>query len=287
MSELVVLAVVAVVVVYVVLALIVYFRQASYVYVPDSDVDLTPANANMAYEDVRLRTQDGHTIAGWFVPAFGPGEVAVEDGRIAGTTVLMCHGNGGNIAGRLDSILVFHKWRMNVFIFDYRGYGDSTGRPTEKGTYCDARTAWNYLTVAREIPSDRILVYGRSLGCAIAAWLAVEEVPSALVLESGFTSAPDMALRMFPYLPGHLIARFKYDTINRIGAIRCPILIAHSPNDATIPYEQGQRLFAAANKPKQFIELSGGHNDGGLDCDIAYQRALREFLECHLAHKGP
>lgn len=272
---------------YVVLMLTLFFRQGAHMYVPDRDVDLTPANIHVAYEDVRLKAGDGETIAGWFIPAYGPGEVEAAEGDIAGKTVLMCHGNGGDIGDRLGSIIVFHKWRMNIFIFDYRGYGDSTGRPTEQGTYTDAVTAWNYLTEARGIASDDILVYGRSMGAAIAAWLANKVSPPVLALESGFTSAPDIAAALFPVLPARLVCRFKYNTIDTIDNIRCPVLVAHSRNDEMIPFVHGKRIFDRANRPKEFVEITGGHNDGGVDTDTGYQHALKEFLIRHLGHAGP
>jgi len=287
MLEFIAVLAAAIAVFYVALSLPVFVRQSSYVYAPDRDVGMTPTRIDISYEDVRLQTEDGETIAGWFIPAYGSGEVVKSDGNIAGTTALMCHGNAGDIGDRLDSILVFHKWRMNVFIFDYRGYGDSTGTPSEQGTYQDAMTAWKYLTRTRSIPPDHILIYGRSMGTAIAAWLANEVSPPVLVLESGFTSAPDMAAHMFPFLPARLVCRFRYDTPDLINKIRCPVLVAHSPNDETVPFKHGKRIFDNANRPKEFIELVGGHNDGGLDADTKYQRALKEFLVKHLGHTGP
>jgi len=265
---------------YVAFGLLVYLRQAAYVYYPVRRVDLTPEDVNIAYDEVRFRSEDGETLAGWFVPAFG-GDPGGHDGRGA-ETVLFCHGNGGNLSDRLDTIVVFHHWRMNVFIFDYRGYGNSTGKPTEQGTYLDARAAWNYLTEARGIPPDRIALYGRSLGAAVASHLAVDVHPPALIMESTFTSAPDMAAVMFPWLPGRLVCRFRYDNLERIGQVRCPVLIAHGGGDRMIPYAQGRRLYEAANRPKTFVELKGDHNSGGLGVEPAYQREAKAFLMRHL-----
>ena len=204
---------------------------------------------------------------------------------LAGKTVLFCHGNGGNLSDRLDTIVVFHHWRMNVFIFDYRGYGNSTGQPTEEGTYLDARAAWDYLTGARGIPADRIALYGRSLGAAVASHLAVDVHPPVLIMESTFTSAAEMAAVMFPWLPGRLVCRFRYDNMARIGRVRCPVLIAHGKGDRMIPYAQGRRLYEAASRPKTFVELGGDHNSGGLGIEPAYQREAKAFLLRHLAGK--
>lgn len=277
----------AVAVFYVAFALLVFFRQSAYMYVPDRIVDATPALLHMAYEEVRLSTRDGETLAGWFVPAFDTEHIAPGEDHIAGRTVLICHGNAGDIADRLELIRVFHSWRMNVFVFDYRGYGNSTGRPNEQGTYIDATTAWDYLTQARGIPGDHILLYGRSMGSAIAAELATRDTPPVLVLESGFTSAPDMATELFPFLPGRWVCRFRYPTLAYLESIRCPVLIAHSPHDEIIPFKHGRQLFEAARKPKQFVELNGGHNYGGLEENTSYQRALKAFLVRHLGQTGP
>lgn len=276
---------VALVLFYMGLAMMIHFRQPTLLYVPDRAVDGTPADINMAYDDVRLRVGEGETIAGWFIPAYGPGEVAGDDGELAGRTVLMCHGNGGDIADRLESIRVFHAWRLNIFIFDYRGYGESSGRPEEHGTYEDARAAWDYLTQAKSIPPDHILLYGRSLGGAVAARLALEVHASCLILESTFTSVPDMAHFMFPMLPTRWLCSSRYDTAELLPRLRCPVLISHGQPDRTVPYAHGRRLYEIANRPKQFVELDGDH-DNGLDTDLPYQRQLQQFLLRHFAHLG-
>ena len=254
---------------YVGLSLLVYFRQARYVYYPDRQITVTPDYYHLPYEDILLTTEDGQTIAAWFVPAPDPDSA----------TMLFCHGNGGNISHRLDSIQTFLNMGFNVLIFDYRGYGNSSGKPSEKGTYLDAMAAWMHLTRDKEIRPERIIVFGRSLGGAVATKLATEVNPGALVIESTFTSAPDMAAKMFPFLPVRLVCRFKYDSLSRMKKIKCPILIAHSPEDEMIPAPHGQRLFEAANEPKLFVEMSGDHNTGGLDTNPEYQRTLKEFVQ--------
>lgn len=262
--------------VYIGLCLLVFFKQSGYVYYPDKLVGLTPEYFNMAYQDVSFKTQDGETIAAWFIPISG------GEGDKVGRTVLFCHGNAGDIGDRLDSIKTFHNLGLNVLIFDYRGYGDSSGKPTEKGTYLDVLAAWQYLTAERGILPNNIMIFGRSLGGSVAAWLAGEVSPGALAIESVFTSAPEMAAKMFPYLPIRLFCRFKYDSLARIAKVRCPVLIAHSRDDEMIPYEHGQRLFDAANEPKRFVEMGGGHNFGGLDADGDYQKVFEEFLDKYL-----
>jgi fermentation-respiration switch protein FrsA (DUF1100 family) len=252
--------------------LIIYFRQASYVYYPDKTVDSNPEDVNLAFETVNLKTADGETVAGWFVPA----------GREKNGTVLFCHGNAGDIGDRLGSIITFHAMDLNVMIFDYQGYGRSSGKPTEKGTYHDVRAAWDYLTKEKGFSAESIIVFGRSLGGAVAIDVAEEVNPGMLVVESTFTSAPDMASRMFPFLPSRLVCRFKYDSIDKISNVKCPILIAHSSDDDMIPYAHGKRLFEAANDPRLFVDMTGPHNAGGLDMDKEYQKKLKDFLSLHL-----
>ena len=234
---------------YVGLLLWMYFRQAHYIYFPSREVNITPTTFRLPYEDIRVTTSDGETIHGWFIPH-----------PQARGTVLFCHGNAGSIADRIDSILRFHDFGLNVCVFDYRGYGLSSGVPTEEGTYRDAETVWDWLTVKHSIPANRIVVLGESLGGAVAAWVAEQKRPGALILESTFTSLPDMAARMYPFLPVRVLCRFRYNTLSRVPRIACPVLVAHSPDDDMIPFAQGERLFRAAREPKVFLTLKGSHN---------------------------
>lgn len=263
--------------VYAGLCLLLLFRQSGYVYYPDREVGLTPSYFNIPYEDVALKTGDGETIAGWFIPVD-------RNTNEPAPTVLFCHGNGGDIGDWLDSVKTFYDMGLNALIFDYRGYGDSSGKPTEEGTYQDALAAWLYLTGRKGIPEKKIIVFGRSLGGSVATWLAEKVSPGALVIASTFTSAPDMAAKMFPFLPARLLCRFRYDSLSRIGNVRCPVLIAHSKDDEMIPYEHGRRLFEKANEPKQFVEMTGGHNSGGLDADPSYQEILKTFILNSVVH---
>ncbi|HLD63367.1 MAG TPA: alpha/beta hydrolase, partial [Candidatus Peribacteraceae bacterium] len=233
----------------------------------DREVAATPALAGLQYEDIHLKTVDGIGLHGWYIPAAQPRG-----------TVLFLHGNAGNISHRLDSIEMFHRLGYSTLIFDYRGYGNSGGKPTEQGTYRDAEAAWRYLTEQRHIPSCRIVLFGESLGGAVAAWLAAREKPAALVIASGFTSVPDLGQQLYPYLPVRWLARIRYDTREYLRAVTAPVLIAHSPEDDIIPFEHGRALFAAANPPKQFLELAGGHNDGFIFMRESWVRVLGDFL---------
>ncbi|HSM99287.1 MAG TPA: alpha/beta hydrolase [Gallionella sp.] len=251
------------------LALGVYIFQSRLVFYPETEreVTATPGLIGLPYEDIQLRTSDGIGLHGWYVPAPQPRG-----------TVLFLHGNAGNISHRLDSVRMFHRLGYSTLIFDYRGYGNSGGKPTEQGTYRDAEAAWRYLTEQRHIPSCRIVLFGESLGGAVAAWLAAREKPAALVIASGFTSVPDLGQQLYPYLPVRWLARIRYDTRGYLQSVTAPVLIAHSPQDDIIPYEHGRALYAAAHPPKRFLELSGGHNDGFIFMREAWVKALGDFL---------
>lgn len=251
------------------LALLLFLFQSRLVYYPETErrIAVTPDRIGLPFEDIHLTTSDGVALHGWFVPA--------PQSR---GTVLFFHGNAGNISHRLDSVQMFHRLGYSTFIIDYRGYGNSSGTPSEQGTYRDAEAAWSYLFEQRHIPSCRIVLFGESMGGAIAAWLASREKPAALVIASSFTSVPDLAQQIYPYLPVRWLARIRYDTREYLKAVAAPVLVAHSPQDEIISYEHGQALFAAANPPKQFLELAGGHNDGFIFMREEWVGALRDFL---------
>lgn len=253
------------------LCALVFAKQAGYVYFPDRQVTGTPGEAGMPFENVTLVTGDDVSIHAWFVPA----DVSSP---AKGRTLLFCHGNAGDIADRIYSLKTFHEMGFNVLVFDYRGYGNSEGKPDEDGTYEDARAAWLYLTETKGILPGNIAIFGRSLGAAVACELATEVDAGALLMESTFSSAPDMAKKMFPYLPCRMLCRFKYDSLSKIDKVNMPVLVAHSRSDEMIPFQHGRKLFDAAREPRVFIETIGGHNTGGLDNDPAYRAAFAAFI---------
>ena len=258
---------------YIGFALVLYFSQSHLVFYPETgrEIIAAPSQAGLPYEDVRLVTTDGLSLHGWYIPAPQPRG-----------TVLFLHGNAGNISHRIDSLQMFHRLGYSTLIFDYRGYGNSSGTPSEQGTYRDAEAAWRYLTERRHIPSCRIVLFGESLGGAVGAWLAARQKPAALVIASGFTSVPDLAQHFYPYLPIRLLARIRYNTRENLRAVAAPVLIAHSPEDEIIPFEHGQALYAAANPPKHLLELAGGHNDGFIFMRESWVGELRDFLGGHI-----
>ena len=242
--------------------------QEKMVFVPGKRIGDTPATAGLHYEDVYLVTDDNIRIHGWYVPHPG-----------AQATLLFFHGNAGNLSHRLDSIAIFHDMGLSVFIIDYRGYGRSGGRASERGTYRDAMAAWNYLVDERRLHPDRIIVFGRSLGGAVAAWLAAEVAPAAVILESTFTSVKDLGKHYYPYLPVSLIARIHYPVDEYITSFNSPVLVIHSEQDEVVPARLGRRLFEHAPEPKQFLPISGDHNNGFLLSREAYVKGIKRFLQ--------
>ncbi len=251
-----------------------YFNQAGMLYLPDypgAGSDATPAAAGLNYNTVRLTTTDGLQLSAWYVPA------ADERG-----VILFCHGNAGNISNRISTLELLNELGFSTFIFDYRGYGRSEGKPTEDGTYRDAEAAWQYLH-SQGYNESEIIIMGRSLGASVAAELAHRHKPKAVVLESSFTSVPDVAAELYPLLPVRWLSRFEYNTIDYLQSITAPVLIVHSRDDEIIPFSHGQRLFAAAKPPKQFLELKGGHNESIYVSGIDYYRhGLNSFFESYL-----
>lgn len=241
--------------------------QKRMVYFPSREIHSTPLDFGMAYEEVELAVGKGDVVVGWWVPAEG-----------ARGTVLFCHGNAGNIADRCYSIGAFNRLGMNVFIFDYRGYGRSSGRPSESRTYEDALAAWSYLAETRGVEPGRIVIFGRSLGGSVAAWLAGRAEPGALILESTFTSAKHLGSELFPWLPIGLMVRMRYATAEYLRDVTCPVLIGHSSEDTLIKYHHGRDLFAAAREPKSFFEMRGDHNSGPQATGREYETALDDFL---------
>jgi uncharacterized protein len=260
--------------VYAALSLYVYLMQSRMIFFPDisgRELVSTPENIGLTYQDVEFVSEDNIKLHGWFIP----------DENAKGT-VLFFHGNAGNISHRLDSIALFHRLQLNVFIIDYRGYGKSEGKISEKGTYRDAEAAWNYLNQTQGISAKQIIIFGRSLGASIASKLASKHTPAALIIESGFSSVASMGQRFYPFLPIRWLTYFKYDTREYVKNISCPVMVAHSKDDEIIPYEEGLEIFAAAPEPKQFLEMQGGHNDGFIVSGRSYVEGLRSFINENL-----
>ncbi|MHC4707031.1 MAG: alpha/beta hydrolase [Planctomycetota bacterium] len=248
--------------------LVLYLMQPKFVYSPLREIPYTPDELGLDFENVTFSSADGLQLNGWYIPASD-----------SGLTVLFCHGNGGNMMHRLDSMNFLYNLGLNCFIFDYRGYGNSEGRPTEKGTYLDARAAYKWLTVEKKIPAHKIIVFGRSLGGCIAAQLTTQIKAKALIIESAFTSYVDIGQRFYPYMPVRWFASFSYRTIDYIKDVKIPVMIIHSKNDDVIPFEFGLQLYEAANEPKEFVQIFGSHNDGFWASSEIYEKAWTKRLK--------
>lgn len=248
-----------------------YLMQPSMVFYPYRELEATPNSWGLEYEDLYLSGSDGVKLNGWYIPRENAKEV-----------VLFFHGNGGNISHRGDSIEIFHRLGLNVLIIDYRGYGKSEGTPSEEGLYEDARTAWRYLIDRRGFKGEQIVIFGRSIGAAVAtrlaAELAAERGPAKVILESAFSSARDMADRTLPIISRITVLRYSFNSIERIKEIKARLLMLHSPDDEIIPYALGEKLYQAANVPKQFVKLKGDHNYGFILSQPEYEQVLDHFI---------
>lgn len=241
--------------------------QTHLIYYPTQGGEHNPGDIGLAFDNLRLETEDGVTIAAWYVAA-----------EAASFTLLYCHGNAGNLSLRTEHIGELHRLGFNVLAFDYRGFGLSKGQPSEAGTYLDAEAAWDYLTLKRNMPPSAIVLYGRSLGGAVAVELAKRHPPAALILDSTFTSLADVAAHHYRFLPVHLLIRHHYDSLSKISAIPCPKLFLHGRSDKVVPFELGRRLFDAAAPPKRFVERSEGHSYPGLSSQLLQSADLLTFL---------
>ena len=261
---------IAAAVAYALMILFVFLYQPRLVYFPQVERELTatPRAAGLDYEDVTLTTADHIQLHGWWVPSCN-----------ARGTILLMHGNAGNISHRLGYLTMFNRLGYSVLLFDYRGYGKSGGHPDEEGTYRDAEAAWLHLTATRNVAPRDIVMVAESLGGGVATWLALKYPPRALVLASTFRSVPDLGAQIYPWLPVRLLARITYDNLTRIDRVDAPVLIAHSREDDVIPFVHGEALFAAAREPKQMLVLAGGHNDGFLFTRDAWIAAVGAFLD--------
>ncbi|HUG93671.1 MAG TPA: alpha/beta hydrolase [Planctomycetaceae bacterium] len=282
---------------YAVVVIVLGFFQRSLMYFPSRAERIDPAEAGLAagrVHDVSFVTADGLTLAGWHVVAEGGSCATLEecdrtlrDGRLV---VLHFHGNGGDRRIRVDDALIFGGSGADTILIDYRGYGENPGSPSEAGLADDARAAWNYATDVRGVRPDRIVLYGESLGGAVAVRLAAElcdagTPPAGVAVLSTFSSMTDAAAHHYPWLPVRLVLLDRYPAIRHIGRVTCPLLFVHAGNDRIVPIELGRRLFAAAPErsaggvEKRFVVLAGcDHNDVLFRARGAYTEAVGEFL---------
>jgi fermentation-respiration switch protein FrsA (DUF1100 family) len=247
--------------------MILEYSEKGIIFFPDPVMVGTPADFGLDYEDVFFAAADGFRLHGWWVPQ-------------AGAPVLVWfHGNAGNISHRLENLQLLRELvGVQVFIFDYREYGRSQGRISREGTFADAAGAWRYVAETRGIAGADIVLFGRSLGTALATGLALDQPCRGLILESAFTNSSDMAKMLAPFLFDWR-PRVPYDNLGKIDKVKAPVLIVHGSDDEIIPVDMGRRLFAAANPPKELYIIPGAHhNDTYVVGGREYFERLRRFI---------
>lgn len=250
------------------LCLAAYLFQTRLIYFPGPPPGRTPADAGLEFRELELATSDGVRLHAWLLEARAPRGV-----------VLVCHGNAGSIEQRIEHGSAFVSMGWSVLLFDYRGYGRSTGSPSEEGTYRDAEAAYDWLVGAGGQSGARIVVYGESLGAGVAIELARRRPVDGVVAESAFTSLADLGAEVYPILPVRWLVRHRYRNLEKVAALRVPLLVIHSPQDEIVPVAHGTRLFEAAREPRSLLLTEGGHNDGGFLRRAEWRGAVRVFLE--------
>lgn len=244
-----------------------YVLQPRLLFFPDKHLVATPREWGMPYQDVWLTTADDVRIHAWYLPVAHARQV-----------LLFFHGNAGNISHRGETLKLFHELGLSTLIIDYRGYGQSQGTVSEQGLYQDAQAAWQYLINEHQYQPQDIVIFGRSLGGAVATQLASKVQSRALILESTFSSIKDMAQRVLPYISRLIYLRYDFKSVSIINKVNSPVLVMHSPEDEMIPFVQGEKVYAAAQQQKQFYRLRGGHNETYLVSMPGYQQNLARFL---------
>jgi len=251
--------------------------ENSFIFFPAREIQRTPEEAGLLYEDVSFSTEKGIRLNGWYIPS-----------PEAEITLLWFHGNAGNISHRVENLRLVHdRLKTNIFIFDYRGYGRSEGSISEEGTYEDARAALQYLRNKKSVDSKRLVLFGRSLGAAVATHLAIQEDALALILETPFVSIEAMARVVLPFLPIGALLKTKYDVLEMIPRAKPPVLVLHGDRDDVVPYDQGRRVFEAARAPKEFYTIRGAsHNDTYVAGGEAYFAFLKDYIDRKAAGGG-
>lgn len=248
-------------------ALLVRYLETVGVFFPRHDMPINPSQIDLPWEDIYFYTPDGVKLNGWFLK-----------NPKAGATLFFAHGNAGNISDRLLKVRFFYELGLNVFIFDYRGYGKSNGRPSESGIYLDAQAAYEYVQSRGDINMDNLIFYGASLGGVVVIDLATHRNCALLVVESSITNAADMARIHYPFVPAFLL-NLRFDSLDKVKRLKCLKLFIHSPEDEVVPFWVGKKLFEAAAEPKQFLEVNGGHNDGSITAEPQAANAFENILK--------
>lgn len=256
------------------LALLAALFYPRLLYHPDHNrLTERPDHYNLRYENLWLTTPDKTRINAWHIPAG-------DKPRAAAPTLLVFHGNAGNLSLMLPRLRLYHSLGLDVYAVDYPGFGESDGTPSEESLYAGAAAIWEFLVKERNIPPDAIVIHGYSLGGAVAAWLAGKQPQAAgLILESTFTRLSDVAARLFPWLPCRLILGEQYNTLRRLDSFAMPLLVIHGEGDELVPYDLGRTLFETYKGRKDFVRIGNDHNIGFLTHEREYVDGLRRFLD--------
>ena len=250
----------------VVFILFVRYLESNSIFHPTPEVSVSPRDIGLDYENINFKTRDNQILNGWLVKA---------GGRYP--TVLFFHGNAGNISHRLEKISMFHEMGVSLFIIDYRGYGKSSGTPSEEGIYEDAVAAYDYLVNRPDLPSKKIVAYGASLGGVVAVNLATKRPCAGVIVDSSFPAAADLSKTIFPFIPTCLL-KSKMDSLSKVKTLAIPKLFIHSINDEIVPYRLGEKLYNGACLPKTFLQVTGGHNTNHIDSKETWSAGILEFL---------
>lgn len=230
-----------------------------------------PERFGVSVEDCWFTADDGTRLHGWYAK----GTESNLD-----LTLLWYHGNAGNITHRLENMRDLLGLGVNVFIIDYRGYGKSDGDPDEPGIYKDGIAAYDYLIDEKDLTKDNIVLFGRSLGAAVAVEVATKRDVRGMILESAFTDAKAMARIIMPFVPVGAVISSKFDSVGKIKDIHIPVLFTHGDRDSIVPIDLGKKLFEAANEPKYFYTIEGAdHNDTYIVGGKEYYQQFKQFLE--------
>lgn len=246
---------------------LVYKYQDKMIYFPVDYIGTDPAEAGLNFEDFSVEVSPGVTITGWIV-----------EKDPAAPWILQFHGNAGNISNRVDHLRLFNELGFNGVLFDYRGYGKSTGVPTEAGLVEDGLAVVKYLKEERGVDPRFLIYWGESLGGAVASAVAVKEEPRALILKSTFTSVPDMASEVYPFLPVKFLSKTRFDTKELIPKFLFPKLIVHGHADTIVPFHHGQRLYQLALEPKTFVKVDRDHNASPLELGDEFKQTVKTFV---------
>jgi fermentation-respiration switch protein FrsA (DUF1100 family) len=266
-------AIALVVLIYLGLLILLRVFESRLIYFPGAQRSLVlpPAVLDLPVERVEISTDDGVKLVSWAIPATGDS---------TSFWLLICHGNAGNLSefDRPVHYAGLRRLGLSLLAFDYRGYGESGGAPSEQGLYKDAEAAYRYLTEVRGVPAERIIIFGHSLGSAVAVNLASRVAAAGLIVEGALTSVIERGAELYPYFPVRWIAASQYRSLEKIKHVRAPKLFLHAIQDDVIPLAHGRRLFEAAPEPKTFVELRGGHGDA-FDADSAlYFSSIARFV---------